>query len=904
MAARLRQVTNTLDNRLYRVEVHDAGPLGKATFKWSQDNGAIAASVTQIHTTTTNDNQVTTITLSEAETGVQSRFAPNQWVEFSNEELTLNGLPGIFARLTAVSEHSLTVAAWAHLTPEQQAMCGDDWPRNLGTRPIVRRWDSPGTVPLDAPAATEGWIELEKGIGIAFEAGDYKTGDYWLIPTRHLTGQIDWPTAGPQSPPGIQHHYAPLAALRLADGRWTLQEDVRRLFSALTGGLLSKQGDVMTGSLRVGADLYVDDKVGIGTTNPNETLEVNGNALVTGNALINGSLTVDTRTLHVARGKNCVGIGTTDPKTTLDVDGDIITRGVGVGAQSRNGHWDTDGAFYRYNGQVYITVDDNLYIRDAKGANQMHFDTNNGRLGIGTTNPNEALDINGNALVNGSLTVDTKTLHVASGKNCVGIGTTEPKTTLDVDGDIITRGVGVGAQNRNGHWDTDGAFYQYEGQVYITVDDNLYIRDKKGSSQMHFDTNNGRLGIGTVNPESSLTVNPNIRHDAGYDKYGEAVLTLFEPTDNGGNNPNSTRDILNLVREGVAGEAYGNKVSLALGRYENRGTHSRSQLDIKLTDGQFNSHNAVLTLRSNGNVGIGTTEPGEKLDINGNALITGNALINGSLTVDTNTLHVASGRNCVGIGTTDPKTTLDVDGDIITRGVNVSNRPRDDHLDTDGAFYRHRGQAYITVDDNLYIRDKNGSIQIHFDTDNGRIGIGRTNPREALDISGKIKLHSSGGRESWMSVNDDRKALMLQLTRSHHHPNKTATIIWNGDDNWDFISDARLKTDIEDEEHILDRLMQLSVKNYRWKDNPEEPTKKLGFLAQDVQPLFPSMVGEMDDEETGEPTLTLKTGGFGVLAIGGLRELKREKDTDIAALRTMIETEVSRLNAEIEQLKG
>jgi hypothetical protein len=37
----------------------------------------------------------------------------------------------------------------------------------------------------------------------------------------------------------------------------------------------------------------------------------------------------------------------------------------------------------------------------------------------------------------------------------------------------------------------DGAFYRWQGQVYINVDDNLYIRDSSRGIRMHFDTVNG-----------------------------------------------------------------------------------------------------------------------------------------------------------------------------------------------------------------------------------------------------------------------------------------------------------------------------------------------------------------------------------------------------------------------------
>ena len=62
-----------------------------------------------------------------------------------DKELSDQQGSGIFAKLTAVGEHTLTIESWATLTPEQQAICGRDWPQNLGSQPIVlvdssRKW--------------------------------------------------------------------------------------------------------------------------------------------------------------------------------------------------------------------------------------------------------------------------------------------------------------------------------------------------------------------------------------------------------------------------------------------------------------------------------------------------------------------------------------------------------------------------------------------------------------------------------------------------------------------------------------------------------------------------------------------------------------------------------------------
>lgn len=53
--------------------------------------------------------------------------------------------------------------------------------------------------------------------------GEYRTGDYWLIPARTATGDVEWPRdegGNPlsRSPRGINHHYAPLAILSVKGG--------------------------------------------------------------------------------------------------------------------------------------------------------------------------------------------------------------------------------------------------------------------------------------------------------------------------------------------------------------------------------------------------------------------------------------------------------------------------------------------------------------------------------------------------------------------------------------------------------------------------------------------------------------------------------------------------------------
>jgi hypothetical protein len=106
------------------------------------------------------------------------------------------------------------------------------FPDEPDTHPILRRWDhrhgvEGGAAESEADGALvieEGVpIRIENGIMITFEhapgegAHRYRTGDYWLIPARVATGDIEWPRDGgtPRAlpPRGVEHHYGQLAVI-------------------------------------------------------------------------------------------------------------------------------------------------------------------------------------------------------------------------------------------------------------------------------------------------------------------------------------------------------------------------------------------------------------------------------------------------------------------------------------------------------------------------------------------------------------------------------------------------------------------------------------------------------------------------------------------------------------------
>jgi hypothetical protein len=215
-----------LENQLYRVEIahgtDDVGA-GKETFIWSRDNASMVAHLKAL------DSAKQIVTVDTAGPDDVLGFAPDQWVEVSDEERTLRGERGVLAQVTFVEGTELTVK-W----PASPAMQMS----SFGTNPTVRRWDS-----AEQPVQVGNWVALEGGVQVELTGATFRTGDYWLVPARTVGGCVEWPTTGPnkepvfQNPKGVVHHYTPLAVLTNAGGGapWLVSSVCVPTFPPLTG---------------------------------------------------------------------------------------------------------------------------------------------------------------------------------------------------------------------------------------------------------------------------------------------------------------------------------------------------------------------------------------------------------------------------------------------------------------------------------------------------------------------------------------------------------------------------------------------------------------------------------------------------------------------------------------------
>lgn len=204
-----------LENRFYRVEIHDGGPLGTATFKWSQENASIVSRVTKF------DGKKIGVTRIGRDKVL--RFQADDWVEVTDDVLELAGQPGKMAKVVATDEANLI------LELDRDVSAGFD-PSKPERHTRVRRWDQKDNVDANGLLKTNTtgtWTVLPDGVEVLITAdpanGDLRTGDAWSFAARAIDGSLE--TLVKEPPQVIHHHYAHLATW---DG--SVIHDCRRLW--------------------------------------------------------------------------------------------------------------------------------------------------------------------------------------------------------------------------------------------------------------------------------------------------------------------------------------------------------------------------------------------------------------------------------------------------------------------------------------------------------------------------------------------------------------------------------------------------------------------------------------------------------------------------------------------------
>lgn len=200
-----------LENQLYRVEVYGEDVEHPFKFKWSRDNASIVTGAKLSgHVLTVDDAR---------------GFSSGQWVEITNDDQEKLELPGVLLKIKSVEENELTLSPHENETR---------LPAIEFTPTKARRWDGAEIVIEESR-----WQKLADGISIEFQPANegetirYRTGDYWLIPARTATADVEWPKDIARPPFGVDHRNAPLALMEIKDQKVVSSVDLRKVFSEL-----------------------------------------------------------------------------------------------------------------------------------------------------------------------------------------------------------------------------------------------------------------------------------------------------------------------------------------------------------------------------------------------------------------------------------------------------------------------------------------------------------------------------------------------------------------------------------------------------------------------------------------------------------------------------------------------
>lgn len=188
----------------------------------------------------------------------------------------------------------------------------------------------------------------------------------------------------------------------------------------------------------------------------------------------------------------------------------------------------------------------------------------------------------------------------------------------------------------------------------------------------------------------------------------------------------------------------------------------------------------------------------------------------------------------------------------LTGGQMIIGRTTSRHLAIDRTDVQARSG---TNGAQLALNFRGGNISMVPNSDNaaGKVGIG-----ESGDANITAKLHikqPDGGEEALAIENDDAGgsdiwALEVGTNDLIIYYNGVQKGVWN-DTNGAYTmgSDRNLKTDIQSMENgVLEKLLKLRPTTYYYKDDKERNSRSCGFIAQEVQQLFPTAVKEFDDD--------------------------------------------------------
>jgi len=289
-----------------------------------------------------------------------------------------------------------------------------------------------------------------------------------------------------------------------------------------------------------------------------------------------------------------------------------------------------------------------------------------------------------------------------------------------------------------------------------------------------------------------------------------------------------------------------------------------------------------------GNVGIGTTNPGVKLEVVGDN------------SADFTALILANNY------------ATDTEGDVVELKFRHLRSYSDPARLNDSAFIKavkevawdSTGNRKSALTFGTRLGDIEPAEKMRIDSA-GNVGIGTTNPAQ------KLHVHANATNTYAARINNtagtNANGLIIDHTNNAADNNSTFFLtcqdssavrmrIYSDGDVWTsdsgtLTSDERLKTNIVDATPKLEDIKKLKVRNFEWVPEfhpAKEGEKKIGFIAQELEEVFPGLVDE-HDMSLGEEEIKRKSVRMGAL-IPILVKGMQEQQQLIDDLKSRIET--------------
>ncbi|MBK9755577.1 MAG: tail fiber domain-containing protein [Nannocystis sp.] len=172
---------------------------------------------------------------------------------------------------------------------------------------------------------------------------------------------------------------------------------------------------------------------------------------------------------------------------------------------------------------------------------------------------------------------------------------------------------------------------------------------------------------------------------------------------------------------------------------------------------------------------------------------------------------------------------------------------------------------------------------------------------DRLDVNGTLNVNGGQVANGTLTVNQAGNWAGLRVT-NHTNRGVYMNLCYEGDNNtfvmyhqngqgqymrqdgvWNRNSDRSLKHDVTAMDDALELASRLRPVRFKWNATG---TPCLGFIAQEVLPLFPEIVSESvhGEGDAARKVLGLKYDTFGVIAVAAVQQLKQQLEAKIAAL--------------------